>query len=125
MIWKGIKETIHFELTTSKFVFKIFENNHLITYSKLVADAFNTYFANVVKFLNKPLFKNNYASTLNNASVKITYGLVPKERICGAITGILFCRCRSLSLSFHFCSSHRSSRHHVTLSEHLKICQKL
>ena len=42
-----------------------------------------------------------------------------------AITGILFCRCRSLSLSFSFCSSHMSSRHHATLSELLKVCQKL
>ena len=72
-------------------------------------------------------------NNLNNASVKITNGLVPKERICGVTsftnyeiyTGILLCRRRSLSLSFRFCSRHRSSRHHVTLSELLKICQKL
>ena len=37
----------------------------------------------------------------------------------------LFCFCSSLSLSFRFCSSHRSSRHYATLSELLKTCQKL
>ena len=34
-------------------------------------------------------------------------------------------RCRLLSLSFCFCSRHRSSRNHVTLLELLKMCQKL
>ena len=38
---------------------------------------------------------------------------------------VLFCRCCSLSLCFRFCSSHRSSKEHATLSELLKICQKL
>ena len=69
-----------------------------------------------------------------NHFLKITNGLVPKERICGVSSStkyelllVLFCRCRfrSLSLSLRFFSCHRSSRHHVALSELLKICQKL
>ena len=38
---------------------------------------------------------------------------------------VLFCRCRSFSLSFRFCSRLRSSKNDVTLSELLKMCQKL
>ena len=73
--------------------------------------------------------KNRLNHLLKNASVKITNGLVPKERICVLSMSYYWYSVLSLSFSFAqslcFCSSYRSSRHHVTLSALLKICQKL
>ena len=70
-----------------------------------------------------------YVVTRAWAAYEITNGLVPKERICVLSMSYYWYSVLSLSFAFAqffcFCSRHRSSRHHVTLSELLKICQKL
>ena len=59
------------------------------------------------------------------------YYLVAKERICGVTSStkyellLVFCFVVVVLFRSHFVSALRSSRHHATLSEHLKICQKL
>ena len=46
-IWKGIKQIAKFKPQTSQRLMKIVDNNLEITEPKLVANAFNNYFANI------------------------------------------------------------------------------
>ena len=46
-VWNGIKEIVHFKSKTSQKIIKIVQNNVELTDPKLVANAFNNYFANV------------------------------------------------------------------------------
>ena len=46
-IWKGIKQIVKFKPQTSQRLIKIVDNNLEITEPKLVANAFNNYFANI------------------------------------------------------------------------------
>ena len=46
-VWNGIKEIVHFKSKTSQKIIKIVQDNVELTDPKLVANAFNNYFANV------------------------------------------------------------------------------
>ena len=67
-IWKGIKQMVKFKLQTSQRLIKIVENNLEITEPKLVANAFNDYFANIGKNLESqiPSVSNSPMVYLNN-----------------------------------------------------------
>ena len=64
----GIKEIVKFKPQTSQRLIKIVDNNFEITEPKLVADAFNNYFANIVKKLQNeiPSAPNSPMVYLNN-----------------------------------------------------------
>ena len=70
---KGIKEIVHFKSKTSQKIIKIVQNSVELTHPKLVAKAFNNYFASVrvnldrlipdvnkspLEYLKKPSSKN-------------------------------------------------------------------
>ena len=46
-IWNGIKQIVHFKPKTSQKIIKIVKNNIEVNDPETIADAFNTYFANV------------------------------------------------------------------------------
>ena len=67
-IWKGIKQIVQFKPLTSQRLIKIVDNNLEITEPKLVANAFNNYFANIGKNLESeiPSVSNSPMEYLNN-----------------------------------------------------------
>ena len=54
-IWMGIKQIVNFKPPTSQRLIKIVDNDTEITEPKLVADAFNNYFANIGKKLENEI----------------------------------------------------------------------
>ena len=56
-IWNGIKQIVHFKPETSKKIIKIVKNNIEVNDPETIADAFNTYFANVGTNLAKEIPK--------------------------------------------------------------------
>ena len=88
-IWMGIKQIVKFKPQTSQRLIKIVDNNFEITEPKLVADAFNNYFANIGKkleneipsapkspmvFLNNPICNSFYIfpTTCSEIETKIS-----------------------------------------------------
>ena len=67
-IWKGIKQIVKFKPQTSQRIIKIVDSNLEITEPKLVANAFNNYFANIGKNLESeiPSVSNSPMEYLNN-----------------------------------------------------------
>ena len=67
-IWMGIKQIVKFNAQSSQRLFKVVDNNAEITESKLVAEAFNNYFANIGKKLENeiPIAPNSPMVYLNN-----------------------------------------------------------
>ena len=56
-IWNGIKQIVHFKPETSQKIIKIVKNNIEVNDPETIADAFNTYFANVGTNLAKEIPK--------------------------------------------------------------------
>ena len=56
-IWNGIKQIVHFKPETSQKIIKIVKNNIEVNDPETIADAFNTYFANVGTNLAKEILK--------------------------------------------------------------------
>ena len=72
-IWKGIKQLVKFKPQFSQRLIKIIDNNSEITEPKLVANAFNNYFANIGKNL-----ENEIPSTPNRPMIYLN------NRICNS-----------------------------------------
>ena len=67
-IWKGIKQIVKIKPQTSQRLIKIVDNNLEITEPKLVANAFNNYFANIGRNLESEILSvsNSPMEYLNN-----------------------------------------------------------
>ena len=71
-VWNGVKDIVHFKSKTSQKMIKMVQNDVEITDPKLVANAFNNYFANVGVNLARliPDFSKSSLGYLKNPSCK-------------------------------------------------------
>ena len=76
----GIKQVVKFKPQTSQRLIKIVDNNAEITDPKLVADAFNNYFANIGKEL-----ENEIPSAPNSPMVHLNNSFSIFPATCGEI----------------------------------------
>ena len=84
-VWNGIKEIVNFKAKTNQKTTKIVQNNTELTDPKVVANAFNNYFANVganlarsipdvnkspLEYLKNPLCNNFYLFPVTPAEIE-------------------------------------------------------